>query len=390
MRRVCLFLENIVKKVFKIISRFQPPCILPQYREIPHLCPRNNRTMSTLPVIVIKFGTGSITRPDGEPEEAVIREIARQVSLLRAQYRIILVSSGAVGAGKRRLQQYRGTLTERKAAAAVGNPLLLQMYARHFEPFGITIAQSLCERQHFAQRRQFLQLKETYETLWENGIIPIANENDVVSNLELKFSDNDELATLMAAGFGATDLLISTSVGGLLDRNGHIIPEVADVDSSIFGLVSNEKSALGLGGMLSKLTYTRLATRMGIRTVFFDVRTPDGIVKAMQSETGTLFHAHRQGSLNARRKWLGSGSIIAGRLTLDPGALQAIQQRKSLLAVGVRKVKGVFEKGDVIELSDYQSNIIAIARVKHHSEAIQQNLQTQNFEIAHADDIVLI
>lgn len=342
-----------------------------------------------LPVIVIKFGTGSITTAEGEPEEAVIREIARQVAALRSRFRIILVSSGAVGAGKRRLQQYRGTLTERKAAAAVGNPLLLQLYARHFEPFGVTIAQSLCERHHFAHRRQFLQLKETYETLWENGIIPIANENDVVSNLELKFSDNDELATLMAAGFGATDLLISTSVGGLLDRSGQIIPYVDDVDGSVFSLVSNEKSALGLGGMLSKLTYTRLATRMGIRTVFFDVRTPDGILKALQSETGTVFRS-TAGKLTARRKWLGSGSIISGRLTLDPGALHAVQQRKSLLAVGVRKVKGEFEKGDVIELSDSQSNVVAIARVKHNAEAIRQNLQTQNFEIAHADDIVLV
>lgn len=266
--------------------------------------------MSVLPVIVIKFGTGSITLPDGEPEEAVIREIARQVATLRNRFRIILVSSGAVGAGKRRLQQYRGTLTERKAAAAVGNPLLLLMYARHFEPFGITIAQSLCERHHFAHRRQFLQLKETYETLWENGIIPIANENDVVSNLELKFSDNDELATLMAAGFGATDLLISTSVGGLLDRAGRIIPEVLSVDNSVFSsLVSDEKSALGLGGMLSKLTYTRLATRMGIRTVFFDVRTPDGILKALQSETGTMFQPQQGSSLNARRKWLAAAAL---------------------------------------------------------------------------------
>lgn len=346
--------------------------------------------MSDLPVLVIKFGTGSITLPDGEPEEAVIGAIARQVAALQHRYRIILVSSGAVGAGKRRFSQYKGTLTERKAAAAVGNPLLLQLYARHFEPLGITIAQSLCERHHFAQRRQFLQLKETYETLWENNIIPIANENDVVSNLELKFSDNDELATLMAAGFGASDLLISTSVGGLLDKEGKIISEVTTVDQSIFGLVSNEKSALGLGGMLSKLTYTRLATRMGIRTVFFDVRTPDGILKALDGTVGTLFHAQPLSGLNARRKWLGSGSIISGRLTLDPGAILAVQNRKSLLAVGVRKVKGDFEKGDVIELVDSQANVIALARTKYAAAAIRENLQTVNFEIAHADEIVVL
>jgi glutamate 5-kinase len=343
-----------------------------------------------LPVLVIKFGTGSITRPDGEPEDAVIGEIARQVAALRPRFRVILVSSGAVGAGKRHFPQYRGSLSERKAAAAVGNPLLLQIYARHFAPLGVTIAQNLCERQHFAQRRQFLQLKETYETLWANGIIPIANENDVVSNLELKFSDNDELATLLATGFGAQHLLISTAVGGLLDRAGRIIPVVERVDGDILGLVKQEKSALGLGGMLSKLTYTRLATRMGIRTVFFDARTPDGILLALEGKTGTVFQPQGHGKLSARRKWLGSGSLIAGRLTLDPGATAAIGQRKSLLAVGIRRVKGDFEKGDVIELADAQGQVVAIARVKHPTEAVQANLQTPNFEIAHADDIVLL
>ncbi len=346
--------------------------------------------MSLLPVLVIKFGTGSITLPDGEPDEQVIREIARQVAALQSRYRIVLVSSGAVGAGKRRLKDYKGSLKERKAAAAIGNPLLLQLYAKHFEQYHISIAQSLCERQHFAQRRQFLQLKETYETLWDNGVIPIANENDVVSNLELKFSDNDELATLIAAGFGASDLLISTSSGGLLDAQQQVIPHVSTIDSGILGLVNQEKSPLVLGGMLSKLTYTRLATRMGIRTVFFDIRTPDGIPKALEGTTGTVFDPLPVSGLNARRKWLGTGSLIAGRLTLDPGALKAVQNRKSLLAVGVRRIKGDFEKGDVIELCDYQSNVVAIARVKHNSSTIRENLLSQNFEIAHADEIVLV
>jgi glutamate 5-kinase len=343
----------------------------------------------TLPILVIKFGTGSITLPDGTPDEGVIRAIAQQVAALSHQYRIILVSSGAVGAGKRHFKNYKGTLTERKAAAAVGNPLLLQIYARHFEPLGITIAQSLCERHHFAQRKQFLQLKETYETLWDNGIIPIANENDVVSNLELKFSDNDELATLIATGFGASHLLISTSVGGLLDKFNQIIPTVLVIDDTIFGLVTSDKSALGLGGMLSKLTYTRLATRMGITTVFFDARTPNGIVLCLEGTTGTVFSPQPTG-LNARKKWLGSGSLIAGQLILDAGAAKAIQSRKSLLAVGVRKIKGNFEKGDVIELCDAQSKIIALARAKQSSESIKNNLSAQNFEVAHADEIVIV
>lgn len=345
--------------------------------------------MTRLPVLVIKFGTASITYENGEPDEAVIATIAQQVAALQSQYRIVLVSSGAVGAGKSAIRDYKGSLTERKAAAAIGNPLLLNIYTRFFREYGIPIAQSLCERQHFANRRQFLQLKETYQELWKNGVIPIANENDVVSNLELKFSDNDELATLIATGFGAESLLISTSVGGLLDAEGQIIPKVEDLDQRIFSLVRNDKSSLGLGGMLSKLTYTRLAARMGTRVVFFNIRTPDGIAKALQEQTGTTFRA-QSATLNSRQKWLGSGSLIAGRLVLDAGAVQAIQQRKSLLIVGVRRVKGVFEKHEVIELLDGQNQVVAIARTKHNSATIAENLNAQNFEIAHADDIVLL
>jgi len=350
---------------------------------------KKQNDMASLPVLVIKFGTASITRSNGEPDEAIIAEIARQVADLQAQYHIVLVSSGAVGAGKNAIKNYKGALSERKAAAAVGNPLLLNLYSRYFSQYGIPIAQSLCERRHFADRRQFLQLKETYQELWKNGIIPIANENDVVSNLELKFSDNDELATFIAAGFGAECLLISTGTGGLLDAEGSIIPTVNTIDHEILALVRDEKSALGLGGMLSKLTYTRMATRMGIRVAFFTIRTPDGIGLALRGETGTTF-LPQPATLNARQKWLGSGSLISGRLVLDAGAVQAVRARKSLLAVGVRSVKGEFDKHDVIELLDGHHNVVAIARSKHGAAEISAGLAAQNFEIAHADDIVVL
>ncbi len=340
-------------------------------------------------ILVIKFGTASITHASGEPDKSVIAAIATQVAALCANYRVVLVSSGAVGAGKSLIQHYKGSLTERKAAAAIGNPLLLNLYAEAFSQHGISIAQSLCERGHFANRRQFLQLKETYETLWENGVVPIANENDVVSNLELKFSDNDELAVLIAAGFGADSLLISTSSGGLQDRSGKVIAQVGNIDADIWSLVRDDKSALGLGGMFSKLTYTRLATRMGIRTVFFNVRTPEGILLALDGKTGTEF-LPQSASLRSRQRWLGSGSLIAGRLTLDAGAVRALQARKSLLAVGIRRVKGNFEKNEVIELADGHAQVIAVARSNFDATFIEANLSTQNLEIAHADNIVLL
>lgn len=341
------------------------------------------------PIIVIKFGTASITHKSGELNEEILQEIARQVSILHHEYQIVMVSSGAVGAGKSFIGNYKGTIAERKAAAAIGNPLLLAKYTQYFSKYGITVAQSLCERHHFAHRNQFLQLKETYQELWKNGIIPIANENDVVSNLELKFSDNDELATLIATGFGADTLLLCTSVGGLLDAEKNIIPYIAKVDAAVLGLANDDKSSLGLGGMISKLTYTRLATSMGTKVVIFGMKPADGILKALVNKNGTSF-ASQKVSLNARQKWLASGSLIAGKVQVDSGASLALENRKSLLAVGIKKVIGVFEKGEVFEIIDEKKNVIAIARARESSEVIIANLKTQNFEVANADDIVIL
>ena len=340
------------------------------------------------PILVIKFGTASITRPTGEPDQAVIAEIARQVSTLHPSYRIILVSSGAVGAGKSRIPDYRGTLTQRKAAAAVGNPLLIGLYAQHFLPYHISIAQSLCERQHFANRHQFLQLKNTYEELWRCGIIPIVNENDVVSDRELKFSDNDELATLIATGFGAEALMLCTSVGGLMDESGRIVREVTHV-KDVFRWVRTDKSSLGLGGMASKLTFTKLATRMGIRVVIFGMNEPDGIIRALRLETGTVFWP-QQSTLSARSRWLGSGGLVAGLLRIDEGAVRALQNRRSLLAVGILEVEGEFEAGELVEIFNPNQEMVAVARSRETSRSIVSNLKTVNFEVANANDIVLL
>jgi glutamate 5-kinase len=187
------------------------------------------------PVLVFKIGTSSITTSDGEVDLSLLQELAAQIADLHQQYHIVIVSSGAVGTGKRFIQGYSGKLEERKAAAAIGNPILVNRYAEAFRPYQIPIAQSLCERQHFSNRHQFLQLRETYRELWKHGVIPIANENDVVSNLELKFSDNDELATLLAVGFGAEVLLIATSVEGVLDAAGSVVSSIDHFDASVLG-----------------------------------------------------------------------------------------------------------------------------------------------------------
>jgi glutamate 5-kinase len=343
----------------------------------------------TKPILVIKFGSASITHENGELDETIIASIARQVAEIQHLYNIVLVSSGAVAAGKKYLKDYNGTISERKAAAAIGNPLLLSKYARYFAPYNIAIAQSLCERRHFSNRQQFLQLKKTYEELWASNVIPVANENDVVSDLELKFSDNDELATLIAVGFGASSLLFSTSVGGLLDKSGKVVPEIKEINESILSLADTKKSSVGLGGMVSKLTFARLATRMGIGVVIFGIHTNDGILNAIRGNAGTVCQP-QPCSMPARKKWLASGSLVTGRVLVDTGALTALQKRRSLLAVGVLSVLESFEAGEVFEIVDEESNVIAVGRAKVSSGLLSEDDKQHDLEVAHADDIVLL
>lgn len=341
------------------------------------------------PIVVIKFGSASITTKEGLIDERIVLEIARQTAELQKQYNVVLVSSGAVAAGKQYIKNYTGTLSERKAAAAVGNPMLVRTYSTYFRPFNIALAQSLCERQHFANRDQFLQLKNTYEELWKNNIIPIANENDVVSNKELKFSDNDELATLIAIGFGAEQILFSTSVPGVLDAENKVIPLIEVIDKKVLGLARKDKSSVGLGGMTSKLNFARLANQMGIKAVIFSMATADALFKAVKGEAGTLCLAQPK-KLSSRNKWLASGSLIKGMVTVDEGARSALVGRKSLLAVGIKQVNQGFEAGEVFQIANENGEIIAVAKAKVDVNDLASIHSKKNLAIAHVDDIVML
>jgi len=340
------------------------------------------------PVLVIKLGTAVLTDEKGEIVQATIRKVAAGIAALAGEFRTILVSSGAVGSGRSFFSGYKGTLAERKAAAAVGNPILIRHYQHYFSDYSIPVAQALCERQHFSSRPRFLQLKETFEEFWKNGILPVMNENDLVSNVELKFSDNDELATLTAIGFDAEALLLCTSVGGLLDGEGKVVPTVEKVDGRIMGFVQKDKSRSGLGGMLSKLTFTRLAVTLGIRVVICGLGGRNPFTDALAGKAGTQF-IPRQSNLKARQKWLASGSITLGSIFVDKGAMRALQQRKSLLSVGISRVQGRFAAGEVVQLKDEEEQIVGVAMVKLEAGELSEQLATRNVIAAHADDIVL-
>jgi glutamate 5-kinase len=339
-------------------------------------------------VLVVKLGTAVITDSEGNIDKAVIKKVAQEVALLSREYHIVLVSSGAVGSGKKFLRQYKGTLSERKAAAAIGNPVLINLYHQHFQQHGIPVAQALCERVHFSNRTQFLQLKQTFATLWENNILPVVNENDLVSNVEIKFSDNDELATLIAVGFDADALILCTSAGGLLDDKKNVIERIESIDASVLRYVGDDKSGLGLGGMLSKLTFTRLAVSLGIKVVICGLKGESPLSAAIEGKNGSYF-VPQKSNLRSRQKWLASGSITLGTIHVDKGAAKALQGRKSLLTVGIKKADGKFGAGEVVQLMDEEGAILGVAKTKMGAAAIKKQLQEKNVIAAHADDIVV-
>lgn len=340
------------------------------------------------PVLVIKLGSAVISNSEGTINVPLIKKLVAEAAALSQHYNIAMVSSGAVGSGKAFIKNYKGTLIERKAAAAVGNPILIRLYAKYFSKHGINVAQALCERHHFSNRLQFVQLKETFDEFWKHNIIPVVNENDLVSNVELKFSDNDELATLIAVGFAAGTLIICTSVGGLMNDKKKIIPLVENIDSTIMGFVGTDKSSLGLGGMLSKLTFTRLATSLGIKVIMCRLSGDNPLNKALNGMCGTTFTA-KKSNLKARQKWLASGSITFGSIEVDKGAAKALLSRKSLLTVGIKKVNGYFAEGEVVQLMNDGGEIIGVAKTKIAAAAISKSLTQKNIIAAHADDIVI-
>jgi glutamate 5-kinase len=339
-------------------------------------------------ILVIKLGSAVLSGKNGKTNAAVIRKIADEIAGLMQHYKIILVSSGAVSSGKHLLREYKGTLTERKAAAAIGNPILIQLYQKYFNKYGIAVAQALCERHHFSNRRQFLQLQSTFDTFWDNNILPVVNENDLVSNNELKFSDNDELATLLAIGFNAEKLMLCTSTNGLLDDNKKIISVVTKIDDQIRSFISAEKSSVGLGGMLSKITFTQLATSMGIEVYMTGLSGHHPLQETLLHKRGTYFKASRS-DLKARQKWLMSGSVTVGQIHVDAGAEKALLARKSLLTVGILKTQGSFNEGQVIQLMNEDQEIIGVAKTRLNHHQIMEQRKSKNIIAAHADDIVI-
>ncbi len=361
--------------------------------------------------VVVKVGTNVLTGPDGRLEPANLQALAGQMQRIRASgRRVVLVSSGAIGAGMGRLGlAARPTeMRQLQACAAIGQNFLMRAWEDSFAPLGMPTAQILLTAGDFDSRTRYLNMRNTLLTLFEWNCIPIINENDTISTAEIRFGDNDQLAALVTNLLQAPLLVLLTVVGGLYsadpntDPNAHLITTVEHIDGDVLDRAGSTKSSLGTGGMRSKLRAARLVTVAGESVVMASGRQ-DGVLDALfrQEPVGTLF-LPQSSTMPAWKRWLGFATQVRGRLVVDAGARRAIEQQgKSLLAIGIVQVAGDFGKGDVVAicdpagvefargLSNYPAS--AVERIRGlRTEQVREALGTLPYEeVVHRDNLAV-
>ena len=360
--------------------------------------------------IVVKIGSGFLT-DDGQERNAAFGQVARQVARLVADGReVVLVSSGAIAVGSRRLGwSHPGhSIPEKQAAAAVGQIGLIEAYRRRFARHGLEVAQILLTRAGLEQRERFLNARHTLHTLLRLGVVPIVNENDTVATEEIRFGDNDNLSATVVNLVGAELLVIVSDVDGLYrepPRAGEPTPPLYEVvehiGAAIVRAAGGSERAFGRGGMITKLEAARAAARCGASTVVCNGRSRDVIRRVAAGEpVGTLFLAADR--LASRKHWLAFTTRTRGELVVDDGAARALVERgKSLLPAGITGIRGEFGIGDPVACLDARGVEIARGLVAYSSEAIERiaGLPTQRIdavlgysnggEVIHRDDLVL-
>jgi glutamate 5-kinase len=326
------------------------------------LDPVRQEVIALAQTVVVKVGTNVLTGPEGSLDPERLQALADQLHRLRASGRkVALVSSGAIGAGMGRLELGKRPtdLRHLQACAAVGQAFLMRAYEDCLARHGIPTAQLLLTAGDFDNRARYLNARNTIVTLFEWGCLPIINENDTVSVAEIRFGDNDHLAAMVTNLLQAPLLILLTVVDGLYSADpgqnpaAKLLTTVPMIDGTVMGKAGSSKSALGSGGMRSKLRAARLATAAGESVIMANGAQP-GILDALfrAEPVGTLFLPHGT-TLPAWKRWLGYTARPKGRLVVDGGARQAVQAHgRSLLAIGIVQVVGSFGKGDVVALAD--------------------------------------
>lgn len=326
-------------------------------------------------VIVVKIGTALVTAGGVRLDRGYIHDVAAAVGrLIERGRKIVIVSSGAVGAGAPALlgAPERPTgMRELQAAAAVGQPLLMSAWREAFEVRSRPVAQVLVGRGDFDSRARFLNIHNCIACLLERGVVPIVNENDTVATEEMSLGDNDVLAARLASCVRADLVAILTSAQGVERGDGSVVGEAASVEELI-ALVRTDKTGQGRGGMKTKLEAARIAGASEIATVIAPGRPADRIEALLAgAPIGTLVRAGSE-RIVGRRRWIALGATPAGDITIDEGAVRALAERNaSLLAKGIRAVSGAFGAGSVVRLVTTEGREIARGLTNLSSDEIR-------------------
>ncbi len=319
--------------------------------------------------IVVKVGSSLVTNDGRGLDEAAIGEWSRQLSqLVRGGREVIMVSSGAIAEGMKRLgwRNRPNEIHELQAAAAVGQMGLAQMYETKLRENGLGSAQVLLTHADLADRERYLNARSTLLTLLKLGAVPVINENDTVVTDEIKFGDNDTLGALVANLVEADALVILTDQKGVFtadprrDPGAVFVHEAKAGDPALEAMAGGAGSSLGRGGMITKILAAKRAAGSGASTVIAWGREPDVLLRLTQGEAiGTLLVAQTQKN-QARKQWIADHLQLRGSVTVDPGAVQQLRAGgKSLLPIGMTAVEGNFSRGDVIAVCDPQGLEVA-------------------------------
>jgi glutamate 5-kinase len=361
--------------------------------------------------VVIKLGTGVLTSGVGQLDMARIAAVCSQIARLRQSgCEVLVVSSGAIGLGMGRLGlPRRPSETARKqAVAAVGQSLLMQHWQAGFDPHSITVAQVLLTHEDLRSRARYLGVKETLAQVSAYGAVAVINENDAVSAAEItgiRFGDNDTLSAMVASLVGADFLLILSTAPGLIDMRGtgRIVPVVGRITPEIEAMAGGTTSETAVGGMVSKLSAAKLATKSGCGVFIASGAEPDIITRLLAGTGPGTFFVPSGLPLEAKKRWLAYFQRPSGAILINALAVPALRDKGgSLLAVGVTGASGEFAAGDIVNITGPDGTVVARGKAAFSSDEIPSlaglkgdqvralHPGRHRFEIVHRNDLALL
>ena len=361
-------------------------------------------------IIVIKIGSSLLIDDNKKIRKKWLSEFAKDIhDLLKQNKKVIIVSSGAIAMGCRKLNLQKKSLKldKSQAVASIGQIELMNLFSKIFDKSKINISQILLTLEDTEQRRRALNAKRTFDNLFQLGFVPIVNENDSIATSEIKYGDNDRLASRVAQISGADSLILLSDVDGLytqnpkIYKNAKLLKEIKNIDKDIEKIATKSISEHGTGGMKTKIDAAKICQLSGCQMAIANGLLTRPIKKIINENNCTWF-LPKITKLDARKKWIISSISPKGKIIIDDGARQALANGKSLLAAGIKNVSGKFKKGDHIKildkknfecargLSSFSSDEI-IKIMGHHSKEIEKLLgYVAKSEVIHKDDMVEI